>query len=155
MFLYQVLDQLAHFQIRHALVGGYALALQGIVRATVDVDIIIQLKKDDFSKTEKALLELGLSSRLPVDANLLFKMRQEYIDHRELKAWSFVDLKDPMRQVDILIINDVRDFKIKRISVAGRRVPVVGLEDLAKMKKMAGRPQDLVDIKLIEEKLNG
>ncbi len=155
MFLYEVTDQFEKHKLKYALIGGYALALQGIVRATVDIDLVMQIKKEDFTKVEKALGEIGLKSRLPIDSDLLFKMRKEYIENRELKAWSFVDFKDPMKQVDILIIFDVRDFKVKRISVGGRKVPVLSLKDLAKLKKIFGRPQDLIDLQSIEEKLRG
>lgn len=39
MFVLDVTDALLKRKIRFALVGGYALALHGIVRATMDVDV--------------------------------------------------------------------------------------------------------------------
>lgn len=35
-------------------------------------------------------------------------MRKEYIENRNLIAWSFVDYQNPSRQVDILITKDLR-----------------------------------------------
>jgi predicted nucleotidyltransferase len=56
--------------------------------------------------------------------------------------------------VDILITKDIKEFKIEKVSVGGRKISVVSLRDLLKMKIEAGRPQDLIDIQNIKEKLN-
>jgi predicted nucleotidyltransferase len=56
--------------------------------------------------------------------------------------------------VDILITKDIKDMKIQKVSVGGRKISVVSLQDLLEMKIEAGRPQDLIDIENIKEKLN-
>lgn len=97
---------------------------------------------------------MGLRSRLPVQAQDIIKMRQEYIENRNLIAWSFVDYQDPSRQVDILITKDLREIEVEKVSVAKRKIAVANLKELLKMKTESGRPQDLIDIKNIKEKLN-
>ncbi len=154
MLIYQIVDVLDKRGIKYALIGGYALALHGIVRATMDVDFVISLRQKDYQLAENALEEIGLQSRLPIRAQDIIKMRKEYIENRNLLAWSFVDYKDPSRQADIHITHDVRDIKINKISVGGRTIAVASLEDLLKMKLAAGRPQDLIDIKQIQGKLH-
>lgn len=154
MLLYEIADAFEQANIKYSLVGGYALALHGIVRATVDVDFVLNLKLADFENAEKVLAKLGLQSRLPIRAQDVIQMRKEYIENRNLLAWSFVDYKNPARQVDILIIHDLKNLKTEKISVAGRKIVVASLEELLKMKTTAGRPQDLVDISSIKEKLN-
>lgn len=151
MLLYDVIDQLNHFKVRYALVGGYALALHGIVRATLDVDLVLNLAIRDFERAEKALLKAGLQSRLPIRAQDVIKMRKEYIENRNLVAWSFVDYQNPSRQVDILITENLKNLKTKTISVHGKKIIVVTLEELLRMKTEAGRPQDLVDIENIKK----
>lgn len=155
MLIYDVIDQFQKSKLSYAVIGGYALALHGIVRATMDVDFVLSLRLKDYELAEKALGEIGLQSRLPVRAQDIIKMRNEYITHRNLLAWSFVDYKQPSRQVDILITKDLRKLKVEKVSVAGRKISVVTLKELLKMKLEAGRPQDLVDAKNIQEKLNG
>lgn len=154
MFLYQIIDRFNHHGVRYAVVGGYALALHGIVRATVDVDLVLNLRLKDFELAEQALGTLGLQSRLPIRAQDVIKMRQEYIDNRNLLAWSFVDYKDPSKQVDILINRDLKDIEVETISIGGRKIRVASLKELLKMKTEAGRPQDLVDSEKIREKLS-
>ena len=154
MLLYELTDAFEKAKLKYALVGGYALAIHGLVRATMDVDFVLSLKLADFELAEKVLKDLGLQSRLPVRAQDIIKMRQEYIEERNLIAWSFVDYKNPSRQVDILITKDLSDLKTVKISVGGRKITTATLLTLLEMKQESGRPQDLVDIKNIKKKLN-
>lgn len=154
MLLYEVTDAFDSVRLKYVLVGGYALALHGLVRATMDVDFVLSLKQGDFELAEKVLGKIGLQSRLPIRAQDVIKMRKEYIENRNLLAWSFVDYKNPSRQVDILITKDLRELEVEKISVGGRKINVISLKELLKMKTEAGRPQDLIDVKNIKEKLN-
>ncbi|MGE3757159.1 MAG: nucleotidyl transferase AbiEii/AbiGii toxin family protein [Pseudobdellovibrionaceae bacterium] len=154
MLLYEIVDAFDSAKLKYAIVGGYALALHGLVRATMDVDLVVNLKQSDFEMSEKVLEKIGLRSRLPVRAQDIIKMRNEYIQNRNLIAWSFVDYSDPSRQVDILITKDLRDLKCEKISVGGKKINVASLQEILKMKIEAGRDQDLVDIKNIREKIN-
>ncbi len=155
MLLYEVTDAFEAARLKYALVGGYALALHGLVRATMDVDFVLSLTQHDYELAEKTLAKIGLQSRLPIRAQDVIKMRKEYIKERNLIAWSFVDYKNPSRQVDILITQDIKDMDIKKIAVAGRKISVASLEELLRMKTKAGRPQDLIDIENIKAKIKG
>ena len=154
MLLYEIVDAFKKENLKYALVGGYALALHGLVRATMDVDLVLSLKQDVFERAERALKSVELTSRLPVRAKDVIQMREEYIVNRNLIAWSFVDFKNPTRQVNLLIVKDLREMDIVTISVSGRKIPVASLQDLLQMKLESGRPQDLVDIESIKAKLN-
>lgn len=154
MFFYEVIDSFEKEKLKYAIVGGYALALHGIVRATMDIDLVLSLNQDSYERAEKCLLGLNLQSRIPVRAQDIIKMRKEYIEKRNLIAWSFVDFKNPTRQLDIIITIDFNDINTERISVGGKKLNVISLEDLLKMKKAAGRPQDLIDVESIKKKLN-
>ena len=154
MLLFEVTDAFESSKLKYALIGGYAMALHGVVRATVDVDFVLSLSLHDFQLAERALEKIGLKSRLPVRAQDIISMREEYISRRNLLAWSFVDYNNPSRQVDILITRDRRDLEVQKISVGGRKILVASLAELLKMKKEAGRPQDLIDIENIKAKLH-
>jgi hypothetical protein len=154
MLLYEIIDSFDAGKVKYALVGGFALALHGIVRATMDVDFVLSLKQGEYEAAEKALGKIGLQSRLPIRAEDIIKMRREYIENRNLIAWSFVDYKNPSRQVDILITRDLKDLQTQKVSVGGRKITVATLQELLAMKTEAGRPQDLIDIKNIQAKLN-
>lgn len=153
MFLFEVVDAIDKAKIKYAIVGGYALALHGLVRATVDIDLVLSLKISDFEAAEKCMKDIGLTSRIPVSAKDVINMRKEYIENRNLVAWSFVDFKNPTKVVDILITKDVKDFDVIKVSVEGRKISVCSLRDLLKMKQEAGRPQDKIDVENIKLKI--
>lgn len=154
MLIYEVTEAFEQHKIKYAIVGGYAMALHGLVRATMDIDFVLKLTKTDFEAAEKALLKIGLQSRIPVRAKDIISMRQEYIENRNLIAWSFVDYRNPTRQVDILITKDLSDLDTVKIKVGNKKISVVSLTELLRMKREAGRPQDLLDVKNIEALLN-
>ncbi len=151
MWILKVVEKLKKSKIEFALVGGYAVALHGAVRGTVDLDLVITLNKSNYEHAEKALLELGLKSRLPVRASEVFNFREEYIKNKNLIAWSFVNYKNPAEVIHIIITHDLKKMSVVHISVYGVRIPVVSIPSLIKMKKEAGRPQDLEDIKALQE----
>lgn len=153
MFLLQLIEALDNNRIRYALVGGYAVALHGVVRGTVDVDLAIGINKGEFRKTEKALNGLGLKSLLPVTVDDVFTYREEYIRNRNMKAWSFVNPDRAGEVVDILITEDVSDLKTVTKTIASRKVRVAAIPELIRMKTGTGRPQDDVDIKALKELL--
>lgn len=152
MFIYSLIEAFENAKLKYALVGGYAMALQGVVRATVDIDLVLTLSLNDFILAEQTLLTLGLQSRLPVRAQDIFKMRQEYIQNRNLIAWSFVDPKNPINQVDIIITEDLKNFETDRISVSGKKIVVASIKELIRMKSLANREQDIIDIQMLRKK---
>lgn len=150
MFLHEVAQALEDAGVAFAVAGGYAVALHGAVRGTVDVDIVLRLSKKDFVAAEKALKGVGLIPRLPVSAEQVFDFRREYIENKNLVAWSFADPKDPTRLVDVIITHDLAKLKTKRVRTAAGSVSVLAVDDLIAMKKASGRPQDLEDIRALE-----
>lgn len=151
MFLYQVVAALEKAEVPFAIAGGYAVALHGAVRGTVDVDIILRFSRSHFVAAESALKTLGLAPRLPVSGAEVFDFREEYIKNKHLVAWSFSNPRDPSQIVDIIITHDLARLKIKRIRSGGRTLPVLAVSDLIAMKKAGGRPQDMEDIRALEE----
>ena len=151
MFLYAVVDAFRKAKVRFAIAGGYAVALHGAVRGTVDVDIVLRLSKRDFIAAEEALRGLGLIARLPISATQVFDFREEYIRNKNLVAWSFVNSGDPSQLVDIIITHDLTRLSTKNIKSGSRTLPVVAVADLIAMKKASGRPQDLEDVRALEE----
>lgn len=153
MFVLDVVAEFSRRKIKFALVGGYALALHGIVRATMDVDLVLGLSSKSLHEAESALKAIGLTSRIPVKASDIAEFRTEYIKNRNLVAWSFVDFNDPTRQVDLLIVLGIEEITVEKVSFGGKTIPVASLEDLLKMKLSANRPEDQSDISKIRDKL--
>src|SRR6266704_4439068 len=142
MLLLRVARAFDRTRVPYALVGGCAVALHGAVRGTVDVDLVIRLRESDFVRAERALISLGLQPRLPVTAAEVFRYREEYIRNRNLTAWSFVNPALTSEIVDVIITEDLARMRVRRIKVGRQTVRVASIEDLVRMKRASGRPQD-------------
>jgi len=150
-FLNRVCSALDDKGVRYALVGGHAVALHGAVRGTVDVDIALAWNLKALQLAEKALTEIGLVSRLPVDANDVFQFRDEYVNNRNLIGWNFFNPANPGEQVDIVITYDLKGKRIRSIDTSGGSVRLLSRHDLIDMKRASGRPQDLADVEALEK----
>ncbi len=150
MFIRKVIGVLVKSGTPYAIVGGYAVTLHGAVRGTVDIDIAIAMNRAAFEKCEAALKSIGLEPRLPVTAADVFNFRDEYINNRNMVAWSFSNPKNPLEMVDILITEDAAKLKTIRKEAFGLKLNVVTIPELIAMKKKSARPQDIEDIKALE-----
>lgn len=151
MWFLEVTRKLSAHKVRFAIAGGYGVALHGVVRGTVDIDLVIATDEENLSRLEKALGELRLVSRIPVTAKEIAKFRREFIERRNLIAWSFADPNNPSHIVDAIIAHEFRDREINIMQVHGEKVPVLSRRALIAMKEKAGRPQDLEDARALRE----
>jgi len=151
MFIKKVTDALNKANITYALVGGYAVALHGVIRGTVDLDFVIALEQNQFELLEKSMQSIGLKPRLPITAQEVFQFREEYIEKRNLVAWSFINEMNPLEVIDIIITHDANLMKTETLSVDGMAIQIVTKQELIKMKKKSGRPQDLEDVRALEK----
>lgn len=150
MWIYEICGAFERAKIRYAIVGGYALTLHGAARGTIDLDLVIALTKPAFLKAEAALLGLGFVSRLPVTGAQVHDFREEYIQNRNLVAWSFFHMGRQHEIIDIIITDDARKMKIKKLKIDGHSIRVASLESLIEMKRKCGGPQDLIDVAALE-----
>jgi hypothetical protein len=139
--------QFSFRKIPYVIVGGMALVLHGIPRATLDIDIVVPADKKIIDRTIRLAKEvklnclqekiLLLSEELLVGQWLTFEndKKRELID-------VFLEEKN---KFDKLYKNSLI-FRGKKINLR-----VASLSDLEKMKKESGRKIDLADVALIQE----
>lgn len=153
MYFLKILADLQKNKIAYAIVGGYAVALHGAVRGTIDLDLILHLDKDELTKAESVFIKHGFQSKLPISAKEIFQFRKEYIEKRNLIAWSFVNPSIPTQVIDVIITHDLKKMKTVSKKIGAQTLRVLSIEDLIQMKKDSCRPQDLEDIKALKELL--
>ena len=149
-FLERVCAALEDARVRYAVVGGYAVALHGAVRGTVDIDLVFPWTERTLAMAEAALNGMGLVSGLPVSAREIHAFRDEYVRNRNLIAWKFHNPDDPLEQVDIIINYDLTGKRTKRVELTSGPVRVLSVDALIAMKRESGRPQDIEDIRALE-----
>ena len=150
-YLERICGKLNEAGVRYALVGGYAVALHGAPRGTIDIDVAVRWTLQNVERAEAALNRAGLVSRLPVTAVEVFRHRDEYMEERNLLAWSFYNPDDPLETVDIIIAHDLTGNTVRPVELPACTVPVLSLEDLIEMKRLSGRPQDIEDVRALEK----
>jgi hypothetical protein len=150
MFVISVAHALKEAHVEFALAGGYALALHGAVRGTLELDIVLRLDRKNFLDAAAALGGLRLEPRLPATAEEVFAFRREYVKNRGLSEWDLHNPADPSQRVDIVLTHDLRDIEVAWIESGDLKLPVVARADLAAMKRARGLPQDLEDARALE-----
>ncbi len=149
-FLEKICSELNKQNVQFAIVGGYAVAMHGAVRGTVDIDFVVRWHLETLCNAEISLSKLGLVSRIPVQASDVYHFRKEYIEKRNLIAWNFYNPVNPVEQVDIVINFSLKDDMVKNMKVGNTIIPVLNLKSLISMKRKSGREQDLLDIDALE-----
>ncbi|MEJ7860800.1 MAG: DUF6036 family nucleotidyltransferase [Pyrinomonadaceae bacterium] len=141
--LSQLISALDENEIEYAVCGGLALAIHGFARATLDIDVLIEV--ESLEKTFKIGAENGFDIR-----GLDISFKEEAI---EIRRVSKIDDNGEVLSLDLLLVTpQVRDVweTREKIVFLGNQLSVVSLSGLIKMKTLAGRPQDLADIYRIE-----
>lgn len=151
MFLIKVCDALEENGVNYAIAGGYAVALHGAVRGTIDIDLVIPLEIDQYAKTEKALLGLDLVARHGLSAVEVFHQRVSLMKDKNLVAWSFYNVKRPVEIVDIIITHDSLKFTSEQVRIGRKMVNMLDIPSLIEMKSKSGRVQDNLDIEALEK----
>ncbi len=138
-------------------VGGVATVLHGYARFTADVDLVIDLDPTEARKVLDVLTRLGLDPRAPVAAADFANpdIRADWVQTKNMQVFSMVDRHNPMRVVDLLVEHPV-DFDelwaaSKLVQLETTPVRIAGLAHLIELTRLAGRPQDLIDIEKLEE----
>jgi hypothetical protein len=156
MFYENVFSALQKNGIRYAVAGGVALALHGVVRFTADLDLIVDLEQDNLRRFVRVISEMGYVPRNPVKAGDLLDpvARGEWKREKGMEVFSFVDPVQPMTLIDVFIEEKIPFGEVMkelvRVSAKEITIPVVSLAHLKRLKKAAGRPQDVADIEAIE-----
>ena len=151
MFIHQVCAALEEAKVPYAIVGGYAVALHGAIRGTVDVDFVINWTLENLQKVEHVMKKLELVSRIPINALLLFQKKDEYIKSKNLIAWNFYSPKNPSQQIDLIINYDLHKSESIPVHTQLGTIHILAKKPLIAMKRASGRPQDIVDVNALED----
>ncbi len=142
--LLNIIDVLDSEGIPYAVMGGLAVRVYSIPRATQDVDLTIQIKRDKLDHLRDALYEQGCSIPPVYDSGWLdkvpgmplFKVKRHIQEHS-------ID-------IDIFVAESPFQVEMLRrrqpLEISGRKVFLVSPEDLLLLKLVAGRPRDKIDV---------
>lgn len=144
--LAKITEALRTASVEYALCEGLAVAIHGYPRATRDIDLLI--REEDLEKAKSALEEIGYILSAGI---ITFDTGKE--TERRIFRISKAEGED-LLTLDLMLVTPLLEDvwrNRKTLTIEGRNVQVVSLEGLEKMKRLAGRPQDLADLDRLAE----
>jgi predicted nucleotidyltransferase len=141
---------------RYLVVGGVAVVLHGHPRFTADLDLMLALDAPNVDAALSALEGLGFRPRAPVPLRAFADpaQRLEWERTKGMTVFSLWSADLPGTEVDLFVAVPL-PFEAAwprrlRADLGGINVNVASLGDLIEMKRRAGRPQDLEDVRELE-----
>jgi hypothetical protein len=136
--------------VDYVLIGGLASVLYGSATLTQDVDICFARDEANLEALAKALGELGARLR-GVGESVPFVP-----DRRTLEQAELLTLETSAGPLDLVALPpgappyEVLRRRAQRLDLGAFAVSVASLEDLIEMKRIAGRPKDLIAIEELQ-----
>src|SRR5271155_5662907 len=139
LLLLDVVEILRRENVDYLVVGAFALSVHGVVRASRDVDALLQISLSGIKKLRHIFDAAGFQVALRLgDADDPIPMMLVLSDSHENK----VDLLGGLRGLDPKVFS--RGIEVPLL---GDTLRFVGREDFIAMKCFADGPQDLLDAK--------
>jgi len=140
----EMLQCLLEEKAEFLLIGAYALAAYGFPRATKDLDLWIHASKTNAAKTFRALKKFGA----PLDQIRIEDLQKEGSVLQIGIAPVRIDINT---KIDGVQFEEAYPSRVE-LTIDDLLIPVISRHDLIKNKKASARPQDLVDVQLLEQK---
>ncbi len=138
-----VIGALEQANVEYALVGGLAVAVWGVARATKDIDLLVE--KGDAQRALEAARGCGFT---------LEAFPMEFEDGMEMRRLSKIDGDGGLLSVDFLLVGPAQrptwDGR-QRVPFQSGSISVASRDGLIAMKLAAGRTQDLADVQRLRE----
>jgi len=134
-------------EIEYAVCGGLALSIHGFSRATFDIDILI--RPESLNRSCELVKRFGFDIH-----GLDVSFRERAV---EIRRVSKIDEDGEILSLDFLLVTPkVEDVWASRqtIDFRGSPMSIVSREGLIRMKQLAGRDKDLIDIDRIRNEEN-
>lgn len=148
----KVLEGLTAKSIRYLVAGGFAVNFHQVQRATVDLDLVVQIERENLLRFIGLMKDLGFKPRLPVNPEDFAEdsIRQDWIQKKGMMVFSFIHQKNPFEVIDIFAeepkpFDELWGARLE-VSAFGLKIPVIGKTDLIEMKQKANREKDRFDI---------
>jgi hypothetical protein len=151
---------LAGASVRYLVAGGLAVNAHGFLRYTKDVDLVVQLGPDNLRRALGALVKLGYRPTIPVPIEQFCDpaIRESWVREKGMQVfqlWSEAHLETP---IDVFVTEPFAfdaEFAQALVKPLYPDLPVrfVSLQTLIRMKQLANREQDRIDIENLRTRL--
>ncbi len=160
-YIQTLFDALNKYGVKYAIVGGLAVNFHGYQRFTKDIDLLVSLVADDLESLVACLKYLDFKPIYPIALEEILdeEKRRLWVEQRNMTVFSVVSDQMPSLTLDLFVLPPYSYQEIQpdiiTESIGGNlELPVIDLHRLIEMKKLAGRPQDLIDIEYLTKLSN-
>jgi hypothetical protein len=148
-----IVEKLNQHQVQYLIVGGLAVVAHGYMRFTADVDLLISVDEQNLRRVIAALQALDYRPRAPVAIEDLIsaEKRRQWAREKNMTVFSLFSPQHGVTEVDLLIEPPI-DFAAAYANAMHREVApgivasFCGIDELIKLKEIAGRPRDQLDV---------
>jgi len=139
----ELIELLNSHKVKYMLIGGYAVMHYTEPRYTKDIDFYTEATNENAKNIVNALSKFGVPKN---------QLREELFATSE----NFFKLGKPPWRVDFITSLKGIDFneiysKTSEISFGGLIIKIISKNDLIKVKELAGRTQDLLDVEKLKK----
>lgn len=126
-------------KVEFVLVGGYALGVHGVIRATGDIDFMYRRTRKNVRRLVAAMSQFGAPSGV-IDEEAL------------MKTGLVTQFGKPPQRIDLLNEIDGVTFPevwkgVVTVRIGGQKMSVIGLKELRRNKGATGRKKDEEDLR--------
>ena len=138
--------------MQYLLIGGLAVSLHGVERATINIEITVALQPNNLDQLIALAESLNLKPVLPVPLASLKNIDQLKQWHQEKNLLAFALRTEELAGVtlDILLFPPIDVSKMQqnvtKFEIGNIKLNVASIDDLIALKQAAGRAIDLTDI---------
>ncbi len=156
MFYLELFSALDRHKVDYLLIGGLAVSLHGVERATMDVDITVAMNPANLAALIDTAKELKLTPVLPVPLESLsnIELLREWHAQRNLEAFALRTPELAGVTIDVLLFPPVEfagmTARAVEFEIAGTAIKVVSIDDLIALKSAVGRPIDISDVEHLQ-----
>jgi predicted nucleotidyltransferase len=154
-----ILRELTAGGVDFFLIGGVAVGYHGHVRATKDVDIVPSPERTNLGRLATALARLD--ARVEGADEFDSAELPDPLDPQALATGGNWVLTTRLGRLDIMqwigdhALWEEMSADAIEDEIAGMRIKIIDYDDLVLLKELAGRPEDLADLKRLREARSG
>ena len=140
----EILDALEKEKVDYVLIGGFAMVLYGMPRATQDIDIFIKYQQENIERLQKALYTIFNNKNV---FEITFSEFQNYpVIRYGVEEGYYIDI---LTNIGTTFSFD--DLIFQEIKIEGQKIKIASVETLYKLKENTFRAIDKSDLLFLQQ----
>jgi hypothetical protein len=165
-YLIDLIKKLIDREVNFIVCGGVAAVLHGVERLTMDLDVALDLTKENMDRFLSVMREARMIPRAPVPPESILDrtLLEKFVKEKGALVFTFLDPQFPFKQIDFFLTEDKSYSELIKETVEikldeGYSFRILSIPCLLRMKLAVKPPrekdlQDISALKKIQENMN-